>query len=613
MVDAAKAKQELDVGPTTTAPSFRSHLTSLAQQLKDRSKWVLKAALLKTPPGRAYFFRRDTQREDSRYLEWISRHDPSAEQLSEYRRASAQLTYKPVFSVILPVYEVKPEWLDQAIQSVREQAYPYLELCIADDASKNPLIRQVIERHAREDARVKVCFRTQNGHISESSNSALALASGDYIALLDHDDCLAPHALYEMALELNRDSSTDMIYSDEDKLDNLGKRCQPAFKPEWSPDYFLSFMYIGHLSVYRRRIVMDVGGFRKGMEGSQDYDLALRFTERTQRIRHIPKILYHWRMHLNSVASNIHAKPYAFNAGRRALTEAVLRRNEKYAAVENSRMLGIYRLQRELPAWPSVCVVITSESRSLSSRDVDRILKGIGKSVSEIVLAGAAVPAKDKYARAKILEGEAFVSRGEAWKKAIAETAAEYIALVDSDLHPRSELWLQELVSQAGRSGVAAAGPKIINQADRTLLCAGYSIAGEKVGNNFYGCALSDPGYGARMMCMHNVSALSSRCLVFRRSELREVGALALPYQSAVAQDVELSLSLASQGGRLLLTPFAEIGMPREAFEKLTDLSKFPADLTQLRARHKLATFKDPYFPRGLDMQNVEFRFPVEQ
>ena len=203
---------------------------------------------------------------------WIGLSAPASERLAGMHAESRSFDYQPLFSVILPVFNVEPRFLCEALDSVLEQAYPFWELCVADDASTDPQIACVLKSYAQKDARIKVVFRPENGHISAASNSALDLATGEFVALLDHDDRLAPHALYQVALALNRDASLDMLYSDEDKIDRRGRPREPAFKGAWSPEYFFSFMYIGHLLVLRRALVERAGRFRAGFEGSQDVE-----------------------------------------------------------------------------------------------------------------------------------------------------------------------------------------------------------------------------------------------------------------------------------------------------------------------------------------------------
>src|SRR4029453_8252448 len=230
--------------------------------------------------------------------------------------------YRPMISIIVPVYNPEPNWLRDAIESVRAQYYDNWQLCIADDASSKQGVRALLADYDN-DPRIKVVFKPANEGISAASNAALALAEGEYVAFLDHDDELSPDALYQVVQLLNERRDLDFIYSDEDKRDPKGALASPFFKPDWSPDLEYSSNYVTHFSVYRRDIVENTGGFRSEFDGSQDYDLALRVTEQTDKMGHIRKILYTWRMVPGSAASSLAAKPYAYTAAKRALSESL--------------------------------------------------------------------------------------------------------------------------------------------------------------------------------------------------------------------------------------------------------------------------------------------------
>ena len=283
----------------------------------------------------------DTWREGRAYKKWIAKEEVRCEE-------NLTLAYRPKISIIVPVYNVEDRYLVECIESVKAQTYDNWELCIADDCSTMSSVRKTLARY-EDGERIKVVYRSKNGHISECSNSALELATGEFVALLDCDDMLAPNALYEVVKKLNEDKSYDLIYSDEDKVDDNGEnRHRPHFKPDWSPDTLMAHMYICHLSVYRTECIREVGGFRKGFEGSQDYDLALRVTERTNRIAHIPKVLYHWRERKESTAANPGSKPYFVEAARKAKADALARRGIE-ATLEYIAPLYLYRVIYTLP------------------------------------------------------------------------------------------------------------------------------------------------------------------------------------------------------------------------------------------------------------------------
>ncbi|WP_407960125.1 glycosyltransferase family 2 protein [Enterococcus faecium] len=275
------------------------------------------------------------------YAEWISRHEKP--DLKEQRKEAQGFAYRPLISILMPVYNVEIKWLEKCIDSVLDQTYDHWELCISDDASTDPAIRKCLESYQAKDDRIKVVFRQENGHISLATNSALEMAEGEFIALLDNDDELPPFALYEVAKVLNIHPELDLIYSDEDKIDADGNRFDPHFKADWSPDTLMGNNYISHLGVYRTSIVKKLGGFRKGYEGSQDYDLVLRVTEQipADHIYHIDRVLYHWRTIPGSTASNGEAKSYIYDSGVKALTDALSRRNIK-GSVRPGRISGFY-------------------------------------------------------------------------------------------------------------------------------------------------------------------------------------------------------------------------------------------------------------------------------
>jgi hypothetical protein len=297
------------------------------------------------------------------YPHWVRRHSLSQAAIENSKVQIEQWQLQPKFSILLPVYNVEAKWLEKAIESVRKQVYPNWELCIADDASSNSEIKPLLIHYQQLDPRIKVAFRSENGHISAASNSALALATGEFLALLDHDDELAIDALFENAKLINQYPNADFIYSDEDKINGVGDRCDPVFKPDWSPEYFHSTMYTCHLGVFRTELVRSISGFRLGYEGSQDYDLVLRVMEQTDRIHHIPKVLYHWRSIAASAASGSEAKPWAYQAGYRAL-EAMLARSAYPGQVEETQFPGMYRIRREITGQPLVSVVLVGEERS---------------------------------------------------------------------------------------------------------------------------------------------------------------------------------------------------------------------------------------------------------
>ncbi|NBX60575.1 MAG: glycosyltransferase, partial [Opitutaceae bacterium] len=380
----------------------------------------------------------------------------------------AELPVRPLISVLLPVYNTPEIWLRQAIESVRAQVYQEWELCIADDASTVAHIRPLLEEAALSDARIKIVFREKNGHISHASNSALALAGGEFIALLDHDDELAPHALAEMALALSRQSDADLLYSDEDKIDEQGRRFAPYFKPAFLPDLFLGQNYLTHLAVYRATLVRAVGGFRPGFEGSQDWDLALRVIAQTtaDRVVHIAKLLYHWRAIPGSTALTLDQKNYHGAAAQRALQEHLTRTGQ--VATLSQVIGGHWRVIYSLPTPPPLVSIIIPTRNGV--RHLRRCLDSLRAKTSyphyEIIVIDndSDDAATLAYLREIAATGVQVLPYAQPFNySAINNFAAnhavgEILALLNDDLEVITPNWLEEMAAQALRPEIGCVG-----------------------------------------------------------------------------------------------------------------------------------------------------------
>jgi len=296
---------------------------------------------------------------ESDYKRWMRKNRLTEERTEIIRKEIAGFHYKPKISIIMPVYNVGQIWLEKAIDLVINQLYENWELCIADDGSTKEHIRETLEKYTKSDNRIKTKFLTGNQGISGASNAALSMATGEFVAMLDNDDELSVNALYEYVKLLNNNPEADLIYSDEDKIDVKGNRQQPFFKPDYSPELLLSMNYVCHFSMFRRFLINDMGGFRYGYEGSQDYDLILRFVEKTkpERVFHIPKILYHWRKIPGSAAAITEAKDYAFVSAKKALSD-YLERNNIDGEVVDGKFLGSYRVKRKIINNQKVSIII---------------------------------------------------------------------------------------------------------------------------------------------------------------------------------------------------------------------------------------------------------------
>lgn len=402
------------------------------------------------------------------YLTWQQKNTPRSTDLEKLAETIELLPHKPLISVIMPVFNTPEPFLRDAIESVIHQIYPHWELCIADDASTASHVRELLNHYQTRDRRIKVAFRETNGHISRCSNSALELATGEFVALLDHDDLLTPDALYEVALLINRHPQADMIYSDEDKVDENGQLSDPFFKPDWCPDSFLSRMYTCHLGVYRRALVDEIGGFRPGFEGSQDYDLVLRFTEKTNQIFHIPKILYHWRIHAQSTARNPNRKNYAIESAQKALEEALHRRDEPGKVTPSKTNPGCYLVRYALREFKLVTIVIPT--RNLGAV-LDRCLTSIFQKTTYpnyevLVIDNGSTEAstfsifeqwekqEPKRFRRQVLDVPFNFSKLNNY--AVEQSQGDYLIFLNNDTEVITPDWLTAMVEQAQRPQIGA-------------------------------------------------------------------------------------------------------------------------------------------------------------
>ena len=414
------------------------------------------------------------------YQEWLSFYDTlSKSDEKAIKEHIKTFKYQPKISIILPVYNTAEEWLRKAIDSVFNQFYTNWELCIADDCSTVLDVKRVLEEYAAKDERVKVTYRKENGHISLCSNSALELATGEYLALLDHDDELRSHALYLAVNELNKNKDLALIYSDEDKLirDN---RTGHYFKSDWNPTLLLSQNYICHLSVYKTELVKEVGGFREGLEGAQDWDLALRVSEQINeaQIAHIPHILYHWRVIEGSTAAATDFKPYAMKAQARAVREHLERTGVKGAEVLIDDTISQLRVKFPIPEpAPLVSIIIpTKDNKQMLERCVKSIQQKNSYPNYEIIIVDnnsteyetfeyfKSVTEKPK-SRIKVVRDEGPFNFSKLNNDAVKEAKGEIVGFLNNDLEVFSSEWLREMVSQLVRPGVGSCrGQALISQ-----------------------------------------------------------------------------------------------------------------------------------------------------
>lgn len=480
--------------------------------------------------------------EQKLYEKWIRNHDSlTAEKINLIEKEIAEFQYKPLISIVLPVYNVEENWLRKCLDSVSAQIYENWELCIADDFSPAKHIRKVLEEFAAKDSRIKTIFRTENGHISMASNSALELANGEFCALLDHDDELSKDAIFYVVKELNAFPETDFIYTDEDMIDENGKRYEPKFKPDFSRELFYSVNYLTHLAIYRTEILRKIGGWRKGFEGSQDYDLALRVIEEIpeKNIRHIPRVLYHWRAIQGSVALSADEKPYAHERARKAISEHLERIGKKAKVVEGFR--NFHRVSFDLPKdLPKVSLIFYSEN------DFDSVQEKIESFLSTT-----------DYENIETI----FTENADAEKlnSAVSETTGEILCFVDVNLKPLMGNWLNELISFAIQDEIGAVGTRILNRNEK-ILQHGFIVGTEEIiSSAFKDFSKDESDTLARTNLIGNFSAVSISCFCVRKSLFEELDGFDFRHFPKRLFDAYFCLKLHEKGLRIVFTPYAEM------------------------------------------------------
>lgn len=492
----------------------------------------------------------------SQYQAWIiqnEKDDPSQE-----KDEITQWSYQPLISIVMPVYNVDEKWLKKCIDSVKNQYYSNWELCIADDCSTKPYVKSLLNKYAQDDLRIKVVFRSKNGHICEASNSALEIATGDYIGLLDNDDELAPFALYEVVKKLNKNPDLDLIYSDEDKIDKNGRRSDAVFKCDWAPDMLLGTNYICHFGVYRRNIINQIGGFRKGYEGAQDYDLVLRFTEKTNHIGHIPRILYHWRMLDSSTAVNQDSKGYAFEAGKKAIQDALYRRNLN-ATVEHGKGLGLYDVSYTILSNSLVSIIIPTRDGYL---DLKKCLKSIVDKTTysnyEIIIIdnGSIDPnvfeLYDEYQKKMKEKFIVFYDNikfnfSKLNNDAVSKAHGEYLLFLNNDTEIITNNWVEKMVSFAQLKHIGAVGAKLCYP-DNTIQHAGVILGmGGAAGHGHLDYPKDDFGYFGRLAINCDYSAVTAACMMVKRSDFESINGFNEELSIAF-NDVDFCLRLIQKG-----------------------------------------------------------------
>ena len=561
------------------------------------------------------------------YSRWIAEFETRGPE--QVRIMLGSLRQKPLISVIVPLYKTDPRILERTIESVTAQSYENWELCLADDCSRSDAIDRLLEKYAAQEARIRFTKLPENGGISAASNAALAMAKGDFVALLDHDDELVEDSLFHVAEAIDRQPEADILYSDEDHIDEFGARSDPFFKPDWSPNLILSENYVCHLMVFRRELALGAGGFRPETDTSQDHDILLRMSLKARKIVHIPRVLYHWRTNLETAgcplgrASQRHEKVLKSS---RAAVENYLRAAGVDATVEPGRVPGRWRVRYALPEKPRVSIIIPSGGRvDVLRRNLDTLAAITDYPNYEIVVVDNSGP------RGGVPSGpgdlEKYLHR---WKKhqhtvrymdwrnrpfnysqinnaAAKDCDSPLLLFLNDDTCPIEGGWLAAMVEHACRPEVGAVGARLLFP-DGTIQHAGVVMGIFGIcGHAFKGVFGDQRAYFDFPDVVRDVSALTAACLMVRAKVFREAGGFDEVQFPIAYNDIDLTLKIGSLGYQLIYTPHASLHHYEASSKKPEDLDPRPLETEALRRKWRHVIDRDPFYNPNLTVTAENF------
>ncbi len=558
--------------------------------------------------------------DDMNYDKWYHQHCPSKKELA--RQNQAHFSYEPKVSIIVPVYNTPLNFLDEMIQSVKSQTYKNWELCLANGSGDNEELNAELKRYAKEDSRIKWEALAENKGISGNTNAALALATGDFIALLDHDDLLSPDALYEVVKVLNKDKEVDMIYSDEDKVDMNGeKHFQPNFKPDFNLDFLCSQNYICHLFVVKKSIVDEIGGFRSKYDGAQDHDLILRCSELANKIYHIPKVLYHWRAHMDSTAEHPESKLYAFEAGTRAVHDHYERLGIE-ARVEIGDFYGMYHSYFKLTSHPKVSIIIPNKDHSDDLKKCMDSLDTLTYDNYEVIIVENNSEEQTTFeyykelekvnSRVKVVYWEHEFNYSAINNFGVSYASGEYLLFLNNDTEVITPDLLETMLGYCTREDVGIVGARLFYE-DDTVQHAGVIIGlGGVAGHIFVGSYREDPCYVGRSLCAQDFSAVTAACMMTKKSLFDEVDGFT--EELAVAfNDVDYCLKIRKLGKLIVYSPLAQLyhyeSKSRGYEDTPAKQRRFDGEVETFSRRWKNVLLKgDPYYNPNLSLKYGDCR-----
>ena len=557
------------------------------------------------------------QADDVDYEEWYKNHKPTMEELQ--RQRDTEFEYEPLISILVPVYNTPEEFLKQMIQSVRKQTYGKWELCIANANPANETVAEILRISSTKDERIKVKDVPENEGIAQNTNATLAIATGDYIGLLDHDDLLTPDALYEVVKAINENDRPQVLYSDEDKVTmDLSEHFQPHMKPDYNKDLLRSNNYITHFFVADRTLVEEVGGEDGEYNGAQDYDLILKCTERAKGIAHIPRILYHWRVHKASTADNPASKMYAFDAGKRAI-EDHLKRCGEIGKVSHEKDLGFFRVKYQVQGSPLISIIIPNKDQVES---LDKCLESIEKSSYknyEIIIVENNSTEDETFAYYKKIESDKI--RIVYWSDefnysainnfGVKHARGDYLLLLNNDVEVITTDWLEELTANCQRKDVGIVGARLYYP-DDTIQHAGIVIGiGGVAGALFVGMPRMFTGYLHKAAIQQDLSAVTAACMMVKRSVYEELNGLEEELKVAF-NDVDFCLRAREKGYLVVYDPNVELyhfeSKSRGTEDSKEKIRRFQNEIEYMRS-HWLELLKkgDPMYNPNLTLTKWDY------
>lgn len=563
--------------------------------------------------------------EEVPYGPWYEAYRPKETDLAAQRRKKFKHSCK--FSIAVPAYETPETFLREMIASVQKQTYGNWELCIVNASPQNERMKQVLEEYAAADERIRVKNLAENKGIAGNTNEALAMASGDFVCLLDHDDLLAPNALFEAARSLEADSSIDVLYTDEDKVETDGRtHFKPNLKPDFNLDLLRSNNYICHFFMVRRALAERAGGFDGAYEGAQDYDFILRCTDMAKNIHHIPEILYHWRTHAASTADNPISKMYAYEAGKRAI-EAHLERRGQAAEVSLKKDLGFYRVKYPVQGKPLVSIIIPNKDETEALRlCIESIKKTVVYENYEIIIVENNSSSREIFAYYKELSEDARI-RIVRWKDAFNYSAinnygvkyakGEFLLFLNNDIEALETGWFEELLGNCQRPEVGITGAKLLYP-DGTIQHAGTVIGiGGIAGHMFVGMPAERSGYLHKASLQMDYSAVTAACMMMKRSLFERLGGFE-ERLSVAFNDVDLCLRANEAGFLVVYDPYACLrhyeSKSRGAEDSPEKVRRFQEEIEFMRTRwEKLLKAGDPYYNKNLSLSKWNYSLRADR